>query len=331
MKGKYLYGIIKKPKDTASNAAGASVVGVYPERSERVDFDNLSALITDAEFEDYSLLAKEEVVRKLTSHQLQMEKIMLNFGTILPVKFGTILKNEEEVKSVLKKGYFFLSDTLQKMENKIELDLVCFWNEIKAAQLAYQENKTIRDCYKKMALANESGSDASKIILGKLVAQYLASKKKKISNQVLKVLKKYTLESQPHVLADINMIFNHSLLIEKENEEKLYQALNSLDKKFNSLTNFRLIGPLPPYSFATLVVESLDEEKVESAKKVLQLHGDLSQEKIKHSYNKLISWFHPDKGGDPLSFQFVTKNYQLLKKYFEQGLIGVSLYKWEEL
>jgi len=353
MKGKYLYGIIRKPKrsdaerpvaDIARSFTGKSQKGQSAKKQDNigtgtigtgaigigtVNFRNLSAVISEAKYEDYSSLAKKEVLKKLTSHQQIIEKIMKNFGTVLPVEFGTILKDEEAVRLVLKKGYVFLRQALEKMENKIELDLACFWDETKAAQSAYQENPIIKNFYKKIVSDMAQGTK-DKITLGKLVAGHLASKKKKISNQILKMIEKHALETCRHTLADVNMILNYALLIGKENQEEFIQVLNSLDRELNGLINFRLVGPLPPYSFTTLVVEDLQREEVEAAKKLLKLDGELSQEKIKHNYNKLASCLHPDKGGDPLSFKHATRAYKLLRKYAENGLIGVYLNEWEE-
>lgn len=328
MKGKYLYGIVKKTKDT-SEVARRSLDSSDGGGITTVDFRSLSAVVAETERKDYHLLPKEEVVKELTKHQQTIEKIMEDFGTILPVKFGTILKDEGEVESVLAKGYSFLEDTLQKMEDKIELDLVCFWNEQKAAQRAYQESKRVQN-WQKTLIEKGKTTLEDKIALGKLVADYLASKKEKISSLTLKVLKKEVVESCRHDLVEVNMLLNQAFLVEQEREEVFNRALNQLDSKFADLINFRLVGPLPPYSFATVVVESLDKEKIKSAKKLLKLNGELSKEKIKHAFNQLARRLHPDKGGDPLTFEFVDKGYKLLRKYAEQGLLGVYLFKWEE-
>lgn len=317
MKGKYLYGIIKKPKDREKHGLST------------VDFQSLSAVIADRQYKDYSSLSKDKVVKELTDHQKMIEKIMEGFA-VLPVKFGTILKNEEQVQSVLEKKYFFLRDTLRKIEDKIELDLVCFWDEQKAAQMAYKEDKKIQKLQENLIKKRKTSLE-DKIALGKLVAKYLASKKTKISSQIHQVLKNKAVESCSYALADVNMLLNCAFLVKKENKKNFHNVLNLLDSRFAGLVNFRLVGPLPSYSFATVVVEILDEEEVNSAKKLLSLNDQLSREKIKQAYNQLAKWFHPDKGGDPLLFQFAVKAYKLLTKYVEHhGLVGVCLHKWQD-
>jgi len=333
MKGKYLYGVIGKTKNTSDgDPKGLSCKELLRGGGiATVDFRRLSAVVAEAEVKDYHKLPKEETVRELVSHQQTIEKIMSEIP-ILPVKFGTILKDEEEVTAVLEKGYFFLRNTLRKIEDKIELDLVCFWDEQKAAQMACQKSKKIRDYYTSEVARRDSsdGEMEAKITLGKLVADYLSSKREKLRNQILKTLKKEAVESCSHALADVNMLLNQAFLVEKEREEAFNHALNTLDSKFADLLNFRLVGPLPPYSFSTVVVDVLDKEEVEKAKKVLKVDGKVSRGEIKKAYNKLASTLHPDHGGNPIEFELVTKSYKLLKEFAEHGQIGIHLYLWEE-
>ena len=321
MKGKYLYGVIKRDKNQSLNFDGLTPV-VY---------QSLAAVVEEKEVKDYHKLPKEETIRELIGHQQTIEKIMNEFP-ILPVRFGTILKDKEEVKSVLEKGYFFLRNTLRKIEDKIELDLVCFWDEQKAAQMACQKSKKIRDYYTSEVARRDSsdGEMEAKITLGKLVADYLASKREKLRNQILKTLKKEAVESCSHALADVNMLLNQAFLVEKKGQEAFNHALNQLDSRFADLLNFRLVGPLPPYSFSTVVVDVLDKEEVEKAKKVLKVDGKASGGEIKKAYDKLAFTLHPDYGGNPIEFELITKSYKLLKEFAEHGQIGIFLYKWEE-
>lgn len=316
MRGTYLYGVIKKDKNHSLNLDGLTTVA----------YQNLAAVVGEKEVKDYHQLPKEETVRELISHQQMIEKIMSG-TSILPVRFGTILKDEEEVKNVLEKGYFFLRNTLREMEDKIELDLVCFWNEQKAARMAFQESKKVKNFYKKVT---SQAKTEDKIALGKLVADYLAVKKEKISLHILKVLEKEAVERCSHALADVNMLLNQAFLVEKKRQEVFNHTLNKLDSKFADLLNFRLVGPLPPYSFATLLVDSLDEKEVQKARKTLNLNGQLSMEKLKQTYDTLAMKLHPDKGGNPLEFDLATAAYKILRNFTQNGLVAISLYKWEE-
>lgn len=318
MIGNYLYGIIKKEDKQSLSLDGLTTV----------TYQSLVAVVAEKKIKDYHKLPKEETIRELISHQKIIEKIMSQ-TSILPVKFGTILKDKDEVTSVLEKGCFFLRNTLRKIEDKIELDLVCFWNEAKAAQMAYQKSSKVRNLQKKIGKKEEVTFE-DKMAVGKLVADYLAKEREKLRNQILKALKKEAVASCSHALADVNMLLNQAFLVEKKKQKAFNNALNQLDSKFADLLNFRLVGPLPPYSFTTLVIDSLDKKEVEKAKETFKLNGQLSRKKLKQTYDKLAMRLHPDKGGSPLEFEIVASAYKLLGNFIENGLISVSLYKWEE-
>jgi len=324
MKGKYFYGVINKfvtgviNKNHSLNLDGLTTV----------DYQSLAAVVAEKEVKDYHKLPKEETVRELVSHQQTIEKIMSE-TSILPVKFGTFLKDEKEVTSVLEKGYFFLCNALREIEDKIELDLVCFWDDQKAAQMAYQGSSKVRNLQEKITKKKDVTFE-DKIALGKLIDGYLNSKREKLRDQILKTLKKEAVENCSHALADVNMLLNQAFLVKKKRQKAFDHALNGLDSKFADLLNFRLVGPLPPYSFATVVVDVLDKEEVEKAKKVLRVDGKVSGGEIKKAYNKLAYTLHPDHGGNPIKFELITKSYKLLKEFAEHGQIGIHLYLWEE-
>lgn len=318
MKGNYLYGVIKKDKNHSLNLDGLTTV----------TYQSLAAVVAEKEVKDYHKLPKEEAVRELISHQKTIEKIMSK-TSILPVKFGTNLKDKDEVKFVLEKGCFFLRNTLRRIEDKIELDLVCFWNEQKAAQMAYQESNKVRDLQEKIT-KKKNATFEDKITLGKLIADYLTSKREKLRDQILNTLKKEVIESCSHDLADVNMLLNQAFLVEKKRQKAFNNVLDQLDSQFADLLNFRLVGPLPPYSFATVVVDVLDQEEVEKAKKVFKVDGKASGEEIKKAYDKLAFTLHPDHGGNPVAFKLMTKSYKLLKEFAEHGQVDMHLYKWEE-
>lgn len=320
MKGKYIYSITEKRK------LGKPLKN---EGLKAVEFNELSAITVDSEYKNYKAISKEDLVKELTQYQQMIEKIMEKFGAVLPVKFGTILKDEQEVELVLKKGHSFLQETLRKMEGKVELDLVCFWNEQKAAHVAYKESKVVKDLKKKIT-KKERATFEDKIALGKAIANYLASKKTKITNQILKVLDNEAEQSCKHILADVNMLFNRAFLVETKDEANFNHVLNLLDSKFADLVNFRLVGPLPPYSFATVIIEVLDKGQVEKATNLLNLNGGIREHQIKKAYDQLAFKLHPDHGGDPAKFKQLTASYKLLKRYAKQGLVGVYPYKWEE-
>lgn len=327
MKGKYIYGVIKVDKPQKFGMIG---VGNPPSEVQTVCLKNLAAVVSNSPLKIYTSEALEETVKELVAHQFVIEKVMKDF-TILPVKFGTMVETKNEVIKFLDKGYFLLRNQLRQMEDKIELDVVASWKLPEAAASLYLRSRLIKRKQLEFALKGDKASLEDKIVLGKLVNKALNSKKVRFSRLILQALKKEAIDVCLHDLAGGEMVFNAAFLIERENEEFFNKALNLLDQKLENTLNFRLVGPLPPYSFSTVLLERINPCEVEEAKETLGLNGEITDKAVRDAYRKLSFKFHPDKnaGVDPTHFNLINSAYKVLKNFLEKGYFHVDIYRFE--
>lgn len=328
MKGKYIYGVIKTEKPHKFGKIG---IGSPASEVTTVWLNNLAAVVSESPWKIYNSVAKEETVKDLVTHQFVIEKVMEKF-TIIPVKFGTMLESEDEVSKFLDKGFFFLRNTLRQMEGKIELDVVASWKLPQAAASLYRRSRLIKRKQAEITAKSDKATLEDKVALGKLVEKALNFKKVRFSKLITETLKKDTVDICPHELINENMVFNAAFLIEQQNEEFFNKALNLLDRKLEDTLKFRLVGPLPPYSFATVVIEKINPKEVEEAKKTLGLNGEkITAKTVSEAYKRLAKKFHPDKQGgrDPLHFSLINASYHLLKNFAEKGLIHTDIYRFE--
>ena len=324
--GIYIYGVIKT---SASQEFGE--IGIGGAQVLTIGFKDLAAVVSHSPFMVYDSLAKEKTIKDLVTHQFVIEKVMEGF-TIIPVKFGTMLESEDEVRKFLDKGFFFLRNTLQQMEGKIELDVVANWKLPQAAASLCHRSRLIKKKQAEIAALGDKATLEDKIALGKLVEKALNFKKVRFSKLISQTLKKEAVDFCPHDTASENMVFNAAFLIERQNEEFFNKALNLLDQKLENTLNFRLVGPLPSYSFATVVIKKIGSREVEEAKKTLCLNGEITAKKVSEAYRRLAQEFHPDKQGgrDPLCFNLINASYKVLRNFVEKGFIHVDIYRWEE-
>ena len=327
MKGKYIYGVIKTEKPASFGKIG---IGSPASEVATVMLNNLAAIVSDSPWKVYKSVAKEETVKDLVTHQFVIEKVMEKF-TIVPVKFGTMLESEDEVSNFLEKGYFLLRNMLRQMEGKIELDIVASWKLPQAAASLYRRSSLIKRKQAEIVAKGDKATLEDKVALGKLVERALNSQKARLRKLIAETLKRETVDVCSHELINENMVFNAAFLVEKQNEEFFNKSVNLLDQKLEDTLNFRLVGPLPPYSFATVVIESMDSREVEEAKKTLGLNGDITAKTVSDAYRRLALEFHPDKQGDrdPLHFNLINASYRVLKNFAEKGLIHTDIYRFE--
>lgn len=325
--GLYLYGVIKT---SVSQEFGEIGIGDAASKILTIGFKDVAAIVSESPFMVYDTLAKEKTVRDLVTHQFVIEKVMENF-TIIPVKFGTMVKTEGEVINFLEKGYTLLCSELCKMEEKIELDVVASWKLPKVLTALYRDNPLLQNKQKEIVQKGQASIE-DKVALGKLVEQALKTQKASYQQLILQTLTKGTLDVCLHEPANDEMIFNAAFLIEKKHEDLFTEMITGLDQDLENALNFRVVGPLPLYSFSTVLLEQIDPANLEDAKRIFDLHGEITDKTVRDAYRHLAQKYHPDKSDDEalLDFPLLHSAYKLLKKFAKSGLMHVEVYRWEK-
>ena len=326
--GIYIYGIIKTSNPQEFGAIG---IGDRPTSVATLAFKDIAAVVSESHYTIYDSLAKEKTVKGLVAHQFVLEKVMASF-TVLPVKFGTMVKSAGEVITFLEKGYALLSDELRKMEGKIELDVVAQLEMPKVMAAIYRDSPHIQSKQREFALKGNQVAVEEKVTLGQLVAECIQTRKTSSTQLILQALKDEAVDLCLHDVISDEMILNTAFLLEKKHEESFNEAVILLDQKLENSVNFRVVGPLPPYSFATILLESIAPDSVEAARKTLGLHGELTDKSVRDAYHQLAQKSHPDTGGssDIQDFSRLHIAYKTLKNVVAHGMTRVEVYRWEK-
>ncbi len=327
--GIYIYGIIKTNEPQMFGEIGIGDEIAYKVYS--IMFKDIAAIVSRSPLTTYDSLNKEKVIKDLANHQLVIEKVMQHF-TIIPVKFGTMVETEDEVVKFLEQGYALLSNELDKAKGKIELDVVVWWDLQKILAALPEHNEQIQAKQQEIALKGEQVSEEEKIILGHFIEQTLKTEKDRYQQVILQTLKQEAVEVCLHDSAGDKMILNTAFLLEKKNEGSFDLAVRNLDQKLENTVNFRVVGPLPPYSFSTIVFKKIDPERVKEAKKTLGLTGEITEKTLRETYHQLARKYHPDKKGDEdaTKFELIHDAYSTLESFLEKGLMHVEVYRWKE-
>ena len=335
--GIYIYGVISReagsrsagktsdPQDFGKIGIGNKAVKVFA-----VNFKDLAAVVSKSPFIVYDSLAKEKTIKDLVSHQFVIEKVMESF-TIMPVKFGTMAAAEDEVIEFLRKGYFMLKNGLRQTQGKIELDVVTNWELSKILTAIYHRSHRIKNKQKEIAAKGAGATTEDKIALGRLVEQELETRKTRMNHLILETLKRKAIDVCLHDLAGDDMIFNAAFFIKIQDKDFFYKIIDKLDHRFQDSLNFRVVGPLPPYSFSTILFNRITKLEVEKAKKTLGLNGEITDKTVNYAYRQLALKCHPDKNADTgqLKFEVINSAYRVLKDFTENGFFNVDIYRWE--
>lgn len=243
---KYFYCFIKCPREREFAVDG---IGGAGNRVYAINYLDLGAVVSDSPNVREYKLNRENTAR----HELVLGKVLEDF-TVLPVGFGTVTKNTEEIKEkVLKKNYEELHQLLNEMDGKVELTLKALWKDNRIIhQEVLKADPGIKNRLNKMM--STSKMELSQVILssaklGERLVQAINKIKKIKTDEILASIKDVALDMRSKKTFTPLMIFNAAFLINRDKEEEFDRKVNELDQIYGRDIKFIYAGPLAPYSF----------------------------------------------------------------------------------
>lgn len=313
----YVYGVINSnEKKELTPAMKASSRAVYT-----IPYQDIACVVSNHQESSLDYKTREKAAKELINHQTIVENVMKEF-TIIPIKFGTTLDSADEVRRILEKGYLDFREKLGEIDNKIELDVVAFWDDLNSViKKIGEENKEIMKFKEEIAKKSPADAFQERIKIGSRIKDILDKKRCALQREMLEFLtnKVKIDESKKHVLMADQMVLNCAFLLDRDRENEFDQALGELNEKYKERINFRCVGPLPLYSFFTFEVKKVDFDDIDEAKKLLGLGEEVNALEIKTSYRRLARDRHPDRFPDDIDaqqkFEEIRSAYKMLLNY----------------
>lgn len=244
--GTYIYCIVHaEPFANERVPFRSEAIGV-PEHPVRIlSFAELAAVVSDVparrlEIKRDLLLAHEAVVMEA-----------MDRSDAIPLSFGTIAQNDEEVvEKLLKASAHDLHQQLEAIQGCVELELKVLWNQERLFEEIVAENDRIRTLRSTITDASVN----EQIALGQLTSDAIASKSDQEVQDILDKLEPIAVEVKLNrPLSDL-MVLNAAFLVEKSSLEEFDQQVNDLTITEEGRLTFRRAGPVPPYHFVDLSV-----------------------------------------------------------------------------
>lgn len=319
--GKYIYGVT----NTESHAADSDLLtsnGIYS-----ISYKDVSAVVSDAEIIDYTNLPGDVAAQRLIQHQLVIEKIMQEF-TIIPMRLGTYVLNEDEVMQVLTKGHRMFKDIFEKIEGRIEVDVVATWVDLNMVIKEVSEEDEMKALKQSLLNKKEGITVDDQMKMGMLIKSYLNKKKDEYAHAIKDSLKNLCRDMKEYTMPDDMTILNAAFFIDNGMRIPFEERLDELNNDFSGKVHFKCIGPLPPYNFYVLEIKKLQYEEIDRAREKLGLNACAAKDDIRRAYRSYASVYHPDKQSDTQSdtqkaeaemeYDEITKAYRLLSVYCQQ-------------
>ncbi len=311
---KHLYGVIE-----ASENLNFGPIRVGNQEFYALNHEELSAIVSNTPFTDYKTMTKDVVIRYLLDHQKVVESVMGSYP-IIPFKFGSLAHSEKEVEQILTQGSNLFKSLLPWVRERVEFELVASWDREKVFKALYEEESEIQFLQEIIKRKSEEDALLEKIKLGKLVSQHLIKRRYLFKDKILSQLKGCVESQCDHDVMDDLMILNTAFLLRKEMESELDRRIQYLDHTFLGKVCFKVIGPLPLYSFGCIEAEWVSAGEIREALALLGLNENASSTDVRNAYYRKAQSIHPDKMGDllnsPSEFEKLVEAYRLLERYY---------------
>ncbi len=176
--------------------------------------------------------------------------------TLLPVRFGSVMESNDEIRKMLQKNYKEIEKNLLKVEGRVEFGLKVFCDPEKL-QARFNakgeaEIKTVDNTVK--GQNNSVFKDyVNKKLIEYRIEESLLSYVNSVIQEIteccagLEAISKY--KKMPSPTNIIDALF----LIDKEMTDQLIRLVKDLQTRYPDL-NFILTGPWPPYNFVDITI-----------------------------------------------------------------------------
>ena len=284
-----------------------------------IPFQDISAIVSDRESTEIDFTDKESLGYLLVHHQKTIENLVgIGINSVVPMRLGTIASSREAVIKILACGYDLMKDTLNKIEHLTEIDIVVNWADFSAVINEIAVHPYITAMKDEILNSKNAPSPLDQVKVGMMVQEKLNNKNKEVELRILDVLSSFSEDIKTHEVMNDQMITNSAFLIKRSKKARFEQAIDQLDEEYRGMLNFKIVGPLPYYSFFTIEVKELNSTQVEQAKNELGVEEEASESSIKKAYLEKARLVHPDAQtelADGVKFNRINKAYHTMLEY----------------
>lgn len=245
--GKYIYCIISTNQDRYFGSIG---VGSRGDEVLTIGYEELGMVVSN-----HPLIQIDVNRESMLAHEKVIETVMEEYNSVLPVRYGTIASNAEEIRNLLDRRYREFKNLLRDMDHKIELSVKGFWENMGIIfKEIIEENKVIKKTKEEMQNVAKEISLQSKIEIGKLVDVALQKKKEKEAQCIIDVLQKVYVDLKRNNTASDEMFMNTAFLVDRGREKEFDNIMNDLNEEYKDRVKFKYIGPLPVFNFTNIAI-----------------------------------------------------------------------------
>ncbi|MCX6141783.1 MAG: GvpL/GvpF family gas vesicle protein [Ignavibacteriales bacterium] len=244
--GKYLYGIIGAENGpVVPNGA----IGLAGERVYTIRYAEIAAVVSDHTVCEIHPLRQDfkphhEVIREVNRRV-----------TIIPMKFGHIAQNSDDVLQFLKSNFSPIFEELRKLDNKVEMGLRVSWDVDSVFEYFLSNDRELERLRDRIFGKNMQPTYEEKLELGMLFARKVDEERKQHTDRIVAALEHCIVDVRINEPTDEKMVLNGAFLIERHCEKEYAEGVYRVAKLFDGHYSLDYNGPWAPYNFVELALK----------------------------------------------------------------------------
>ena len=235
----YVYGVIR-----AADAERLDAQGIEGAAVRAVIDGELAAVVSDIASEALN------AAREVRAHWRVLDAAAKDV-TVLPVRFGTALRDDDDVRDrLLAPNRERLVALLRHLSGRVQLGVKGRYDEQALLREIVTTSKPVAALRERVRALPEHAAYYDNIRLGELVAAELDRRRQHDVQLALGALEPHAVEARAQAPAGEDGAFDLAFLVERDHIDAFSEAVVKLGDEVGGRITMRYVGPLPPYSFA---------------------------------------------------------------------------------
>jgi len=245
--GKYIYCIIGTKQERNFGPIG---IGGRGDEVLTIGYDDLSMVVSNHPMSKF-VVNRENML----AHEKVIEEVMKEFDSVLPVRFGTIASNADEIRNLLDRRYREFKNLLRDMDHKVELGVKGIWKNMDIIfKEVVEENKEIKKAKERIEKDRGKENIKAKIEIGRMVEKALRKKKEKEAERFADILRRAYIDHRLNKTIGDEMFMNAAFLVDKGREKEFDNIMDYLSEEYRDRIKFMYAGPLPVFNFVNITI-----------------------------------------------------------------------------
>jgi len=169
---------------------------------------------------------------------------------VVPFRFGIVVAAGQEVgEDLLLAHHDELAALLRRVERRVQMTLKAYYDEERLLREIVEREPEVARLREQLRERPEQESRDDRVRLGELVEAAVEQARQRDAAALLEAVRPVTVAGATDPLEREYMVLNAPLLVERERLREFEQAVERLADEHAGRIRFRLLGPMPAYSF----------------------------------------------------------------------------------